>query len=271
MKILKKIMVDFGMVVISFMLLNSSSYADKSKSLIVDWNSEEGMKRLTRSKHKVDFFSLSNNFEAQALKTFCGPASVTIVLNSLRLRKNDNLPTDPILLLEDDLAVWSFDTSLGFERYTQNNIFEKSDKPRTGVHGGSYVDNDGTLREKEYGFSLKELSQVFINHNTDVVYRQIDASSGYEALKKELIKNLSEKDNYVVINYYRQTLDQPGGGHFSPLGAYHRRSKSFLVMDVNPNKASWVWVDEDLLIMSMSKENSSNVARGYIMISEQYQ
>jgi hypothetical protein len=42
------------------------------------------MTRLARSTAKVDFFRLANQFEGQQSLGYCGPTSVTIVLNALR-------------------------------------------------------------------------------------------------------------------------------------------------------------------------------------------
>lgn len=68
------------------------------------------------------------------------------------------------------------------------------------------------------------------------------------------------------MNYLRSALGQPGGGHISPLGAYDDKTDSFLVMDVNPNTAPWVWVKASDLIGAMRtfdvKEN-----RGFLLVS----
>ncbi|MCF7969823.1 MAG: phytochelatin synthase family protein [Methylococcaceae bacterium] len=70
---------------------------------IVNWGTEEGIKRLEASQYKVDFFKLANHFESQNNKLFCGPASATIVLNALRVRNSAiQLPEDKSLLNDSD-------------------------------------------------------------------------------------------------------------------------------------------------------------------------
>ena len=74
-------------------------------------------------------------------------------------------------------------------------------------------------------------------------------------------------DDYVLVNYARKSLGQTGGGHISPLGAYDEASDSFLIMDVNPNRAPWVWVGADDLIGAMRTFDTVE-NRGYLLISE---
>jgi len=66
---------------------------------LVSFTEPESIKRLERSKHKVDFFHLANQFESQGNKAFCGPTSSVIVLNALRVN-NDAIPKpeDPRLI-----------------------------------------------------------------------------------------------------------------------------------------------------------------------------
>jgi len=60
-------------------------------------------------------------------------------------------------------------------------------------------------------------------------------------------------------------MNQPGGGHISPLGAYHQPTDSVLIMDVTPNKADWVWVKLSKLIQAMAtKDTIEN--RGYVLV-----
>lgn len=60
---------------------------------------------------------------------------------------------------------------------------------------------------------------------------------------------------------------QKGGGHISPIGAYDQQSDSFLIMDVNPNKAPWVWVKSRDLISAMRTFDTVE-NRGYLLISK---
>ncbi len=86
-------------------------------------------------------------------------------------------------------------------------------------------------------------------------------------MKAELVHALETKNQYVVVNYSRKTLNQPGSGHYSPVGAYDKASDSFLIMDVSNAKADWVWVDSAQLFDAMATMDTKR-NRGYLLISE---
>jgi len=244
---------------------------------IVSWGTDEGVKRLEEAQYKVDFFKLANHFESQNNKLFCGPASATIVLNALWVRNSAiSLPEDKSLLNDSDqkFIAASEKWSPLFQRYTQNNIFIKSPKSRALVLGKVLQNAKGTALigsngkvQKDRGFQLRQFGALFTAHgaSTKVVVVQQDISD--QVIKAELIENLRTAGDYVIINYKRTVLNQPGGGHLSPLGAYHKASDSFLVMDVTPNKADWVWVKSELLISAMRTFDTVE-NRGYLLLSE---
>ena len=95
----------------------------------------------------------------------------------------------------------------------------------------------------------------------------VDASADAAAIRLEVAANLSSGDDYVLVNYARKALGQEGGGHISPLGAYDQRTDSFLIMDVNPNRAPWVWVRSDDLIAAVRTFDTVE-NRGYLLVSE---
>ena len=254
----------------------SRSTAISTAQPMLGWASPEGIARLEESKYKIDFFKLANHFESQNNKIFCGPASAAIVLNSLRVRKGAiQLPEDKTLLSPADLKYFSSKTwSPFFPRYTQNNVFLKSPKSREQVLGETQLDQQGEVimnskgkPQKDRGYQLHQLGELFKAHGLDTQVRVVDQTLNTETIKQEIIANLGTADDYVVINYKRAVLQQPGGGHISPLGAYHKASDSFLVMDVTPNKADWVWVKAELLLSAMRTFDTVE-NRGYLLISE---
>ncbi|MCB0327398.1 MAG: phytochelatin synthase family protein [Bdellovibrionales bacterium] len=240
---------------------------------LVSFSSPMGQKMFQESQHKTDFFVLSNNFESQNNKVFCGPASATIVLNSLyedELR-DQSLKVSPDIqpmLNADSKYIGKKDDELAqvaFNRFTQNNIFDVKDskvKSRAQVWGAPMPEG-----KADWGFQLKQLGALISAHglrsNVYVVNETISVDKMVELMKE----NLKNPDDYVLINYSRKALSQPGGGHISPIGAYHKASNSFLVMDVNPNKADWVWVKADLLYNSMNTFDTVE-NRGFLTVSK---
>ncbi len=248
-----------------------------SDPAIVSWGTDEGIKRLEESQYKVDFFKLANHFESQNNKLFCGPASAAIVLNALRVRNSAMiLPEDKSLLSELDQKIIAASHKWNplFQRYTQNNVFIKSPKSRAFVLGRVLQDTEGTVlignngqEKKDRGFQLRQLGELFTAHGLSTKVVVVQQGMSDQEIKAELIENLTTADDYVIINYKRKVLNQPGGGHLSPLGAYHKVSDSFLIMDVTPNKADWVWVKSELLIRAMRTFDTVE-NRGYLLLSE---
>jgi Phytochelatin synthase len=60
-------------------------------------------------------------------------------------------------------------------------------------------------------------------------------------------------------------VGQRGGGHISPLGAYDAASDSFLVLDVNPASAGWVWMPTATLVQGMRTFDTVE-NRGYVVV-----
>lgn len=243
---------------------------------VVTWGSAEGMSRLEASQYKVDFFKLANHFESQHNKVFCGPTSAAIVLNALRVRNSTvKIPQDESLLTPADWQYFSSRTwSPVFERYTQNNVFIKSPKSRELVlgeelidaQGKAMTDNKGRMK-KDRGFQLRQLGALLTAHNLNTKVRVVNQEMDADMIKTDMVANLKAPDDYVIVNYKRSVLSQPGGGHISPVGAYHKPSDSFLVMDVTPNKADWIWVKADVLLNAMRTFDTVE-NRGYLLVSE---
>jgi hypothetical protein len=232
---------------------------------LVPWNSEESAARLARARHKADFFTLANNFVSQENAMWCGPASAAIVLNSLRLGKKNDLPVDKSSIGEKEDVYLPRDYNPYFEKYTQRNLFKEGAKSKIEILGKP-VAVKGDMKS-DSGIQLRQLAALLSMHGLDVQLRIAGESLSDETIKAELIANLSSPDDYVLVNFTRKALGQMGGGHISPVAAYDDESDSFLVMDVNPNRASWVWVKtKDLIAAMRTFDTVEN--RGYLLISE---
>ena len=231
----------------------------------VEWDSAEGAARLSSSSYTADFFALSNHFISQDNSIFCGPVSSAIVLNALRLRKMDGLPRDMRSIAEHEMAwLWpDADPFLG--KYTPGNVLNDRTKTRLEVLGRPIVVGGASI--SDYGLQLHQLAQVLRSHGLTVVASVVDDNADSDAIRRELAANLATRNDFVLVNYARKSLGQEGGGHISPLGAYDERSDSFLIMDVNPNRAPWVWVETDALIAAMRTFDTVE-NRGYLLVSE---
>jgi hypothetical protein len=234
---------------------------------VVGFAAPESMTRLDRSRHKVDFFHLANQFEGQTNKIFCGPTTAAIVLNALRA-DDDRIekPSDPSLLpaeLRGNLRP-GFDPL--YRRYTQHDIFDgktEAVKTRAQVLGQPRAPG----AKPDPGLQLRQLHELLRAQGLDSRLRVADQTLSDQTIHDELVENLGTPDDYVIVNVYRPALGQDGGGHISPLGAYDERSDSFLLLDVNPNGHSWVWVPTATLIRAMRTFDAVE-NRGYLLVRE---
>ena len=256
-------------LVCGLMVLSIAGHATESQDPhpvnLVEWTSGESAERLSRSAHKTDFFALSNHFISQDNSIFCGPVSSAIVLNALRLGKREGLPRDRASITEDEMG-WLWPGADPFyEKYTPNNVLNESTKTKLEVLGKPIL-IDGESKS-DFGLQLHQLAQVLRSHGASVVTRVVDDGADAAAVQRELAANLAAGDDFVLVNYARRSLGQPGGGHISPLGAYDEGSNSFLIMDVNPNRAPWIWVGADDLVAAMRTFDTVE-NRGYLLVSE---
>jgi hypothetical protein len=120
--------------------------------------------------------------------------------------------------------------------------------------------------KRDFGYQLRQFDELLranglITHPVVVDDRMPEAT-----IRGELIASLNLPDTYAVINYRREAVGQKGGGHISPLGAYDATSDSFLVLDVNPAAASWVWMPTATLVRGMRTFDTVE-NRGYVIVS----
>ena len=243
----------------------SAERGEALRAALVEWASPESGERLSGSSHKADFFPLSNHFISQDNSIFCGPVSSAIVLNALRLGRKEGLPRDRSSIAEDEMAWLWKDADPFYGKYTPGNVLNERTKSRLEVLGKPILIKGE--EKSDYGLQLRQLAQVLRSHGLEVAVRVVDESADASAIRREIAANLATAEDFVLVNYARRALGQPGGGHISPLGAYDAASDSFLIMDVNPNRAPWVWVAADDLVAAMRTFDTVE-NRGYLLVSD---
>lgn len=263
-------MVTLARLVVAFFLAAgqlTAAYAEDNTATVVSqglvpFASDEGLARLSRSDARVNFPVLANQFEAEYNAAFCGPASAAIVLNAAKGRRPD-LPRDKSRLQADDLKYLPTGVDPGFPRFTQDNVLDKGPKTRAQVFGEP-VTIDGK-QVQDFGFQLRQLDALLKANGLNTRLVIVDDSKPVEDIRADLVGNLKHRDDYVIVNYQRKAVGQQGPPHISPLGAYDDQSDSFLVLDVNPASASWVWTPTATLVKGMRTFDTVE-NRGYILI-----
>lgn len=229
---------------------------------LVPFSTEEGLARLARSTAKVDFPILANQFEAQSNAAFCGPTSAAIVLNAVRGRSAD-LPRDRSRLRTDDLQYVPSNYDPTIPRFTQDNVITMGQKTRAQVLGEPVTINGKQI--KDFGYQVRQLDEMLRANGLVTRLVIVDDNKVEQDIRTELVENLKHRSDYVIVNYQREAVGQRGGGHISPLGAYDAESDSFLVLDVNPASAGWVWMPTATLIKGMRTFDAVE-NRGYIRV-----
>jgi hypothetical protein len=225
---------------------------------LVPFSSDEGLARLARSTAKVDFPSLANQFEAQSNGAFCGPTSAAIVLNAVR-----GLPRDRSRLHSEDLQYTPSSYDPTIPRFTQDNVISKGQKTRAQVLGEPVTLNGKQI--KDFGYQVRQLDEMLRANGLTTRLVIVDDGKAEQDIRTDLVENLKRRGDFVIVNYQRKAVSQQGGGHISPLGAYDAESDSFLVLDVNPANAGWVWMPTATLVRGMRTFDTVE-NRGYILI-----
>lgn len=115
--------------------------------------------------------------------------------------------------------------------------------------------------------TLLELEGLFKSYSVEVkTFHGADIS--LEKFRQLIVQNLRQPENFVVINYLRRNLGQKGGGHISPIVAYHEPSDRFLILDVARYRYSPVWVKSKTLWEAINTvDSTSGKTRGFILVN----
>lgn len=236
--------------------------APNEVSGLVAFSSEEGLARLSRSSAKSDFPDLANQFEAQSNGAFCGPTSAAIVLNASLSRKAV-LPRDSSRLRAEDQRFLPAGFDLSLPRFTQDNVIEKGRKTRAQILGEPMSINGRQITD--FGYQIRQLDEMLRANGLVTKLVIVDDDKALEDIRSDLVGNLRRSNDYVIVGYKRSAAGQQGGGHISPVAAYDEASDSFLLLDVNPANAGWVWMSAATLARAMRTFDTVE-NRGYILV-----
>lgn len=237
---------------------------DASTAMLVPFASEEGLDRLSRSNARIDFPALANQFEPQYNGGFCGPASAAIVLNAL-YNGSDMQPRDARRLQPEDLKYLPPQADITVPRFTQDTVIEKGSKSRAFVFGKPVVVGDKEIHD--FGYQVRQLDEMLRENGAVTQLVVVSDQTDPQTIRTDLINNLKSANDFVLVNYKRSAVGQKGGGHISPVAAYEGTSDSFLVLDVNPAAAGWIWINANTLIEGMRTFDTVE-NRGYLLLSK---
>jgi len=207
---------------------------------LTDLNSEEGERYFSESGALATFFAVADNFVTQKTQSYCGVASIVMVLNAAGVPA----PTTP--------------EYQPYHAFTQDNVLDE----RT----DAVLPREVLARQ---GMTLDELGGLLALHPLTIeVHHAADA--GLDAFRAAARDYLAAKDHFVIVNYLRRALGQQTGGHISPLAAYDAKEDRFLILDVARYKYPPIWVKASDLFDAMNTTDSANgnKTRGYVLIAK---
>lgn len=207
------------------------------EAAIVYWDSPEGKALRARISAGADFWQLMPAFAMQTTQTYCSVASAVTVLNAMPINKQVDPAYSP------------------YRYFTQSNYFSpevaKIISPQTVL---------------EIGMTREQMAKTLAIHGVSARSVAGDSLSDDE-LRALLKKALGDDGQFVLANYFRGTLGQVGGGHWSVLAAYDAQTDRVLILDVAKYKYSPAWVTISALRQSISTTDSvSNAARGLVIV-----
>jgi len=179
---------------------------------------------------RADFDGIDAHFIAQSNPAYCGPASSAIVLNALGVRVNGR-----------KLGEMTFMT------------------------GAASTLSPQVIRKR--GITLEELSIALRAHSAQA---QVFYGDDLELDEFRLLveRNSATDDDYLLVNYLRSAIGQKGGGHISPIAAYHAKTDRILVMDVRRDKFPPIWIGtEHLWRATRTRDPVSGKSRGIAVVS----
>ena len=118
---------------------------------------------------------------------------------------------------------------------------------------------------KDFGFQTRQLDGLLKAHGAATKLVIVDDMISEEHVRSDLVGNLKQASDYAIVAYRRRDVGQQGGGHISPVAAYDAGSDSFLILDVNPASAGWVWMPTAVLVKGMRTFDTVE-NRGYILV-----
>lgn len=202
--------------------------------------SDIGEDRLLEAELNRDYFSLATYLETEQVLTFCGPASVAAVANSLNIDRPS----------PDRLYPWTL--------FTQDLLFNAANQE---LKPYGMVEHEG--------LTLAELDQFIENIGLAADHHFADETS-VDKLRSAIETTLSNRNARLIVNYSRQALPQVGNGHISPIGAYDADTDSVLILDVAKYKYPPVWISvQKLHDAMMLTDTGSNRSRGFVEVSLQ--
>ena len=231
---------------------------------VINWNSEEGIARLERTKFKGDFYRLAHHFKPQTNPAVCGQAAATIILSAIYELNHQPFP----IIEEWPIAITDKKYALQYRLLNENNFHnEATDKilHRKAI-SMKITKTDGSFGG---GIDLDELQKMLKIHGAKSKMVNVDKYSDKKlASFRDLVKEVVNSPKEFLLLNYDHSYKGLMGGHFSPLVAYDEVSDSALMLDVAAHRNPWIWINLSDVYHAMNTQNYAQTAyRGYLVVN----
>jgi hypothetical protein len=206
---------------------------------LTGFSTHDGEVYFGESDAREAYFPLASNFLTQKTQSYCGVASIVMVLNAL------GVPAPAVPEYEP------------YRTFTQDNVLSE----RTDV----VLPRETLARQ---GMTLDQIGAILATQPVKAeVYHASDSS--VDEFRKLASAYLGEPSHFVIVNYLRKALGEQTGGHISPLAAYDAKADRFLVLDVARYKYPPVWVKTADMFAAMNTPDTANdnKSRGFVLVT----
>ena len=206
---------------------------------LTGFSTHDGEAYFAESDARLAYFPLADNFVTQKTQSYCGVATIVMVLNAL------GLPAPAV----PEYAP--------YRTFTQDNVLsERTD---------AVLPRETLARQ---GMTLDQIGAILA---TEPVHAEVHhaADSSVDEFRKLASAFLGEPGHFVIVNYLRKALGEQLGGHISPLAAYDAKADRFLILDVARYKYPPVWVKTADLFAAMNTPDAANdnKTRGFVLVT----
>jgi hypothetical protein len=206
---------------------------------LTGFSTPDGEVYFAESDAREAYFPLASNFLTQKTQSYCGVASMVMVLNALGIPGPDVREYAP------------------YRTFTQDNLLnERTD---------AILPRETLARQ---GMTLDQLGAILATQPVHAEVRHASDSS-VDEFRTLARAYLAERGHFVLVNYLRRAMGEETGGHISPLAAYDAKADRFLILDVARYKYPPVWIKTTDMFAAMNTPDAANGdrTRGFVLVT----
>ena len=235
----------------------------REQIVILNWNTDEGIRRLTRSMHNAAFFRIAHHYQPQINPFYCSIACIVTTLNSLRLAKG-KVPDQPGFNFTRPDG-----TLMQYCLYSQLTVLNKQTdkiKMKEVIAPSINPKKKGIF---DPGLNLKEVAAILkiYEAKAKIVMAAENLQEGIATFRNTVKSTLNHPEKILICNFFGRVKGMSTGGHYSVIGAYDEETDTILVMDTAAHKNPWFWVPVKHLYKAMHTKDGKDY-RGWIVVSD---